>query len=143
MWHTVIVSSTEWENFFGLRCNPLAQPEIRAAAEAMRAAYEKSNPRPRGWHLPYLNEDEDGYLNLRICKKVSAARCARVSYLTHDGKRSIEADIKLYDQLTSADPPHASPLEHVATPCPTHPYTENHPLGNFTGWDQLRHMMGK
>ena len=33
MWHTVIVSSTEWENFFGLRCNSLAQPEIRVAAD--------------------------------------------------------------------------------------------------------------
>src|ERR1700722_3009673 len=45
MWHTVIVTSSEWENFFALRCNPLAQPEIRAAADAMCEAISNSIPK--------------------------------------------------------------------------------------------------
>jgi hypothetical protein len=156
MWHTAIVSSTEWENFFGLRCNPLAQPEIQAVAYAMRDAYEASKPMfvPTGdnaWHMPYIQEEEihDNQISTEILCKISAARCARVSYLTHDGVKSHEADLKLYDQLTSADPPHASPLEHVATPCDWARHqdgpgrTPNHHQGNFIGWDQLRHLVGK
>ena len=38
MWHTVIVTATEWENFWNLRCHPDAQPEIRLVAETMRDA---------------------------------------------------------------------------------------------------------
>jgi len=149
MWHTVIVSATEWRNFFGLRCNPLAQPEIRAAADVMRVAYVSSEPKeiPNSeWHMPYIQDGEfhDNSLRPDTLRMISAARCARVSYLTHDGIKSHEADLKLYDQLTSADPPHSSPLEHVATPCATH-YGDHFAchLGNFTGWDQLRHMVGK
>jgi hypothetical protein len=49
--------------------------------------------------------------------KVSVARCARVSYLTQEGKHpSIADDIKLYDRLVGAVPLHASPCEHQATP---------------------------
>ena len=41
-------------------------------------------------------------------------RCARVSYLTHDGKRDLREDIKLHDKLIVQVPLHASPAEHVA-----------------------------
>lgn len=137
MWHTVIVSSTEWDGFWRQRCSPLAQPEMRAAAEAMYAAYLASSPhglRLGEWHLPYIQDEDAGIFDRRW---VSAARCARVSYLTHDGRRSVVADLELYDRLVNADPPHASPLEHVATPI----LQANHPgvRGNFTGWRQLRH----
>ena len=47
MWHTIVVTSTEWDNFFGLRCSPLAQPEIRAAALLMRDAYEARHRKRR------------------------------------------------------------------------------------------------
>ncbi|MFZ0666997.1 MAG: FAD-dependent thymidylate synthase [Acidimicrobiales bacterium] len=136
MWHTVIVSSTEWSNFFGLRRSPLAQPEIRVAAEAMYMEYERSVPTQVGhgeWHMPYVSGDEVELLGEDAARRVSAARCARVSYLTHDGKRDPAKDLELYDRLTSAVPPHASPLEHVATP------ESGVPLGNFVGWRQLRH----
>lgn len=120
-WHTVVVTSTAWFNFFGLRCNELAEPHIRALAEAARAAYDGSTPvsvLDGQWHLPYVDLIERETLDndwLSLCK-VSSARCARVSYLTQDGKRDFEEDIRLYDRLTSARPMHASPLEHVATP---------------------------
>jgi hypothetical protein len=104
----------------------MAQPEIRAAAELMEKAYLDSSPRDISdgdWHLPYIHpEDWQEYPTWEppetkaILAKISAARCARVSYLTQDGRRDHEADLMLYDRLVSADPMHASPLEHVATP---------------------------
>ena len=135
MWHTVIVTATDWENFWGLRCSALAQPEIRMVAEAMKAAFDASHPLELDygdWHAPYIQPDED-CLDADV-RKVSAARCARVSYLTHDGRRDISKDMELYDRLVSSDPPHASPLEHVATPArPDHEVQ-----GNLRGWQQLR-----
>lgn len=135
MWHTVIVTATEWDGFWEQRCSPLAQPEIRVAAESMKAAYDASEPAPVGmgeWHTPYLRE-EDGDLDPETARQVSAARCARVSYLTHDGRRDISKDIELYERLVSARPPHWSPLEHVATPA------SESTLGNLREWRQLRH----
>lgn len=124
MWHTVVVTATAWSNFFGLRCNPMAQPEIRVAAEEMRRVYEDSVPRllgPSQWHLPYVDFDtaEEAQHDPRVLVKVSAARCARVSYLTQDGRRNIADDVDLYDRLTEAWPMHVSPLEHPATPAPS------------------------
>ena len=80
-------------------------------------------------------------------KKISVARCARVSYLTHDGSRNIDKDLDLYDRLVTAQPPHWSPLEHVAKPDPTNKnfVTDGTntfavpALGNFVGWRQMRH----
>jgi thymidylate synthase ThyX len=133
LWHTVIVTATEWENFFTLRCAPNAQPEIRAAATTMRAALESSRPSEVAlgcWHLPLLQDDERS-LPVDTQKKISAARCARVSYLTHAGKREIEKDVELYERL-QADR-HLSPFEHVATPAQG---AEFH--ANFRGWVQMR-----
>jgi hypothetical protein len=139
MWHTVIVSSTEWQNFFDQRCSPLAQPEIRDVAEDMRRAYEFSDPQHLerfDWHTPYIQPDEAN-LSMTDRVKVSAARCARVSYLTHDGERDIDKDLELFDRLVSADPPHWSPLEHVARPVAS---PGDVARGNFSGWEQLRHL---
>lgn len=136
---TVIISATDWHGFWRQRCSPLAQPELRAAAQAMNSAYEASVPRrltAGQWHLPYIRGAELPELLSRALM-VSAARCARVSYRTHDGRRDIDADLNLYDRLIAADPPHASPLEHPATPArPGEPVR-----GNFTGWHQLRHQV--
>lgn len=44
MWHTVIVTATEYGNFFALRANPDAQPEIRTIAEMMQELYRTSEP---------------------------------------------------------------------------------------------------
>lgn len=152
MWHRVIVTSTAWENFFNQRVSPLAQPEIAKAASLMWAAYASSEPQllPEGkWHLPYTDDADVGDLTMPEQIKISVARCARVSYLTHDGVRSPGADLNLYDRLVSADPMHASPLEHVATPDSWNIRTEiaKHPyyaelrlprVGNFVGWRQHR-----
>lgn len=136
MWHTVIVTATEYENFFALRCHPDAQPEIRRIAEMMRELYKNSTPEFRdfgGWHLPLIQDDETDVFKLGIesAKKISAGRCARVSYLTHDGKRDPQADIELCERLHSSG--HMSPLEHVATPVKSEDF-----IGNFKGWKQFR-----
>lgn len=138
LWHTVIVSSTEWENFWRQRCSPLAQPEMRAAAEAMKAAFDASIPTEieEGWHLPLLQEDEAD-LSLKQQMQISVARCARVSYLTHDGIRSIDKDLELFVRLSSAEPPHASPFEHVARPLSRYEKA----MGNFVGWQQFRYVL--
>lgn len=137
MWHTAIISATDLDGFWRQRCSPLAQPEMRALAEAMRVAYDMSDPMFVAygeWHLPYIQPNElDEYDEIEL-RQISAARCARVSYLTHAGVRDPSEDLSMYARLVSADPPHASPLEHVAMPTEiaTSP-------GNFTGWLQLRH----
>jgi thymidylate synthase ThyX len=133
MWHTVIVTATEWENFFTLRLAQNAQPEIRVAARLMREAMNGSTPVPvatGGWHLPLIQEDERD-LEIETLKMVSAARCARVSYLTHDGKRDIEKDIELCERLRSDR--HLSPFEHVASAAGDAAF-----YANFRSWVQMR-----
>lgn len=160
MWHTAIITATEWDNFFKLRTNSAADWKIRKIADLMYDAYhafdhlnanwkddreviepitssEWTATRPQKlevgeWHCPlvYVEDDEliDKYwfektnlekgnmheFRLKAKKKISVARCARVSYLTHDGKRDIEKDLELFERLRTSR--HWSPFEHVATP---------------------------
>lgn len=136
----VIVTATEWENFFELRNHPDAQPEIHALAKVMHFALAESRPVQRQeneWHLPYVTRAERVAFStdLDLLLKLSAARCARVSYLTHDGQTpSVEKDVALYDRLVGSKPLHASPIEHQATPLPEADMWS----GNFRGWLQNR-----
>lgn len=136
MWHTVIVSSTTWDNFFNLRCHPDAQPEIRLIASKMREAVERSVPtrlEPEEWHLPLVGEAErEETSSAEELAKVSIGRCARVSYLTHDGTRDLAADVALYDRLLESG--HMSPMEHVARPMAPGELAQNEWSGNFQGW---------
>lgn len=135
MWHTIIVTATEWDNFFALRRHEAADPHIRRAAELMFDAMASSTPTevPEGeWHLPYVQDDEWSQFDPETLAKISSARCARVSYLTHDGKVDTDADLKLYERLASMG--HMSPMEHPAEPnedCEAW-------SGNFRGWKQFR-----
>jgi thymidylate synthase ThyX len=136
MWHTVIVSSTTWDNFFNLRCHPDAQPEIRLIAAKMREAMERSVPtrlEPEEWHLPLVGETErEEASSAEELAKISIGRCARVSYLTHAGSRDLAADVTLYDRL--AESGHMSPMEHVARPMTAAELEESRWSGNFEGW---------
>ena len=151
-----VVTATEWDNFFELRLDKGAQPEIQELARVMKEAIDNSKPMPlvkRQWHLPYIQYglDSDNYNHELI--KCSIARCARVSYRNHDNSEpNIEKDIQLYDKLLESK--HLSPFEHVATPMEqafiddfycfwekgvTHA-KNNGDLwsGNFRGWIQYR-----
>lgn len=51
----VILSGTEFENFFALRAHPDAQPEIQELARKMLEEYNKSRPKKLAageWHIP-------------------------------------------------------------------------------------------
>lgn len=115
---SVIVTATDFDNFFWLRRHPDAQPEIKALADAMWDALQASTPRTLiagDWHLPYITAEERAQHELWVLLQMSSARCARVSYLTHDGKKpTMEQDTSLYERLVGGAPLHASPTEHQA-----------------------------
>lgn len=152
----VVVSATEWQNFFDLRLHPDAQPEIQALAKAIKKAMDNSVPAYSEFHCPYYEEEDmwvlaefvDNYeqdtkdtldINEILLLPIitSVARCARVSYKTFDSdKRSdIISDIKLFRKLYTSEPMHASPMEHVA-------FWAEHGdnTANFNGWVQFRHI---
>jgi len=146
-WHTVIVTATEWENYFKLRVSEHAQPEIFTVSDMMQKVLADSTPKELqygGWHLPLFGTDFGDSMPLLdqpkatwdYAVKLSVARCARVSYLTHDGKRDPAADITLYKRLTSAG--HMSPTEHAARPMTVAERSMSEWCGNFRGWVQHR-----
>lgn len=133
LWHTAIISSTDWDHFFHLRRATDVQPETHLLADLMFAAREESIPVSLywgEWSLPYVTEHErQNHLRSEVLK-FSAARCARVSYLNHDGSNPDPAkDVDLHDKLIKA--PHASPFEHPAMAAPGR-------HANFTGFRQYR-----
>ena len=136
----VVVTATEWTNFFGLRCHADADPTMRALADAMSDAMAASFPHILElgeWHLPYVSANERRDCTLRECLIMSAARCARVSYNKHDGSSpSLEDDLALYNKLVTAELLHASPLEHQGTPDPA--ATSESLWGNLVGYIQYR-----
>lgn len=158
----VVVTATEWDNFFQLRDHPDAQPEIQRLAQAIKTAMKNSRPNRLGigqWHLPYINGMDVSraqvFINTHpnykdgihpatvnsILKKVSAARCCRVSYSKHDGTNSsIEEDLALCDKLMHSRPIHASPFEHQATPAK---HVSRNDQGNFVDWVQYRKLIEK
>lgn len=191
MWHTVIVTATEWSNFFHLRNNPKAHPDIWVLAGMMQELYENAREPQElkygQWHMPLLcpadvleacsrldnkkfSEAHD-YVNVprellsarveEFLVKISVARCARVSLLTHEGKRELDKDIGLHDELLTNG--HMSPFEHVARPASVqdsdkalvrcankfvhtdefgvsaHAASQWH--GNFRGWVQYRKLI--
>ena len=165
-WCDLIMSGTEFENFFKLRIDYAAQPEIREAAIKIRDAMEASTPfaiQPGDWHMPYVpSYDEDGnpsfYEDPTEALNCSAARVARVSYLNHDQTNpDVEKDLKTASRLLEDG--HWSPFEHQGTPMPgldwedpeewglytngcTHiDRKHNRWSGNLRGWVQYRQLL--
>lgn len=105
----VLVTSTEWDNFFELRTDiKTVQPEMYELAITMEEVISESTPTviTHGYHTPYSNTSN---------KEQSVARCARVSYLKHDNNESsLDEDILLHDNLLENK--HMSPFEHIARP---------------------------
>jgi thymidylate synthase ThyX len=134
---TVLVTGTAdaYANFFNLRNHPDAQPEIQALAKEMLAAYTESLPVVRLWHLPYVSEEERSAFSPGSVGNpvlLSVARCARVSYLNHDGTDCDPAkDAELAKTLIQKK--HMSPTEHQALAAD--PAVRS---GNFVGWVQHR-----
>jgi thymidylate synthase ThyX len=135
----VVVSATEWNNFFLLRIHPDAQPEIQDLANKMLHAIKGSTPqelKAGDWHIPFISKDESN-LDLDTKLKISTARCARTSYYFHDGKKStVEKDIELHERLVNTEPPHCSPAEHQAQSMGNKNFYKN-----FRGWKQYRQVL--
>jgi hypothetical protein len=140
MWTTVICTgnSGAWNNFFALRCHPEAEPHIQKLAYMARDAMKTSWPKlleAGDWHLPLTGFPGDEVLSKDDLIKVSAGRCARVSYLTAEGTRDVSQDIALHDRLVSSK--HFSPTEHQAMCGLEDSFMSNG--GNFgQGWIQYR-----
>ena len=161
-WIKVIVTATEWDNFFKLRLHKDAQQEIQELARCMKTAMDESIPvelQPGEWHLPFVDlaDFDDSGDPITEAIKCSVARCARIAVLKHDGTHpSIEDDLKLYNRLVGSSPEHASPCEHIATPMDfakdtfelawengvTHKDRDNNFWsGNFRGWRMYRKIL--
>ncbi len=157
--HT-IVTATEWDNFFNLRLAPDAQPEMQDLANAIYNEMNKFKNKDFGYitcydgdgslcsaingdlnliTVPYITTDEcellgDDYDFLTIMK-ISAARCARVSYNNHDGsKPDIHKDLELFERLYKGG--HMSPLEHTCLR--NIDYVQS---ANLMGWKSLRYLL--
>lgn len=101
---------------------------------------------PGEWHLPYVYPNELVVADAEDFRqateheraKLSTARCARVSYLTHDGLRDVNADLALHDKLLASG--HMSPFEHAAKVLPGRAHMPFY--GNFRSpWIQYRKML--
>lgn len=139
MWHTAIISATEWSNFFGLRNHPAAQPEFQIVAQLMREAMNDSVKDIQQldydqWHLPLITREELAQLCamreglspterfepksldqwITEYKLVSVRRCARVSFDRHTDTEPWEKSIEQARKLMTNG--HLSPFEHVARP---------------------------
>lgn len=135
-WVRGVISSTEWSNFFALRCGDLSYPPFRFFARCVWMAIKKSVPEilPWGhWHLPFITDADraeaaeratkitepvpSGFDTWEDCQlaRWSAARCARVSYY-HFGRKvsDYDQDNVTFKKLAGSHPIHASPLEHQA-----------------------------
>lgn len=149
----IIMTGTEYENFFKLRAHPDAQPEFQNLAYKMKALYETNKPvqlKAGEWHVPFGDKLDDNQIcslintdNLtlgefleakeEIKRKIAIARCARVSYLNYEGKDDYVADVNLCDRLFGSVPRHLSPTEHVAQALDSTEF-----VGNFKGFKQYR-----
>lgn len=166
----VVVTATEWENFFNLRLDSMTvQPEMVELARMIKREVDLTTPidlQPGEWHLPYIDAYrnpvtgklqyfvDDDELTLPEAKTISASCCAQVSY------RNLNKDLYKAEQivarLSDRDDPHLSPFEHQATPMQvnTEDYCQDWEPGithmgrdmrfwsaNFCGWIQNRQLM--
>lgn len=128
----VLVTATEWDNFFKLRLASDAQPEIQNLAQAMKSAMEASTPVESKVHLPYADLNGGKYTYEDMYHSI--ARCARVSYNNNGGTTStIEEDKKLFERLK--DSGHWSPFEHIAEY-----FGGGEMYANFYNWRSLRNI---
>jgi thymidylate synthase ThyX len=127
---TVIATATEHANFFKLRAHKDAQPEFQVLAYTMLREYISTVPglaKWGSWHLPFGPYAPE--IELAEALKISTARCAKVSYLTHDADATPDKLFALHDRLAASG--HWSPFEHCAQANPQFP-------GNFIGWKSYR-----
>jgi len=143
MWTTDIVTFTDVANYANLRFSPHAEPSMARITEMGLEQIALSVPkklRKGQWHLPLIFEEDYDMLRKEQITfddliKISVGRCARVSYLTHDGRRDLQADIDLHDRLLANG--HMSPFEHQGRAM----NSKVKRSGNLVGFEQYRKML--
>lgn len=163
-WIDTLITSNDWANFLWLRDHKDAEPHLQDLARLVKQALdnlEMQELRRFDWHLPYVTNSDvmkagDHLRNVvkinptdgrvwEFLRKISAARCARISYKPFDGDASYERELERYDLLVNSDRVHASPTEHQASPdkwlerCNRFAHPEQH--GNLPGWIQARKLI--
>lgn len=157
LYHTIIVTASDWENFFALRAHEAAEIHIQNLAFKMLDEYNKSTPSkldPGQWHIPFGSKIDKHLLTVahseitgktagswskeleqKLKVKVATARCARVSYLNYEGEDDYLKDIKLHDRLSGMG--HFSPFEHCAKVMTDSEYYGHHLVqGNGDPFDE-------
>ncbi|WP_323842551.1 MULTISPECIES: FAD-dependent thymidylate synthase [unclassified Moraxella] len=147
-----LVTATNFDNFFNLRCHEDAQPEIKQLADLMYQAMQESTPEvlyAGEWHTPYVYHERDEttkeimyfilnnkgneiYLTELDAIRVSCSCSAQVSYRKND--TSIEKALAIYDKLVNSEPVHASAFEHCATPIDPSEEEEVREHNGITHW---------
>lgn len=105
----MIITATEWENFFKQRLSDSAEIHMKAVAQGIWDAMQESEPillREGEWHIPYLEK-----INSSYAKEISIAKCARQSFDT-EWSDDYSKDLKLFERLKKEE--HWVPFEHVA-----------------------------
>lgn len=117
------VDTSNWteEKWQSINKSP-AEIHIQALAESMWDAMNESEPKQLKageWHIPFgdtilipWKKGSNLESNTQEVIKIATARCARLSYMNHEGEINYEKDIELHDRLLSMN--HMSPFEHVA-----------------------------
>lgn len=75
MWHTIVNTSTEWSNFYGLRDDKHAHPDIQKAARMMKELSWMSEPellKEGQWHTPYARTTRTWAPSSRRSRQVAA-----------------------------------------------------------------------
>lgn len=124
----VVLTSTDWANFYALRIDHHAQKEIQQLAQVMLDAHQASEPVERHWHCPYVD---------RWDPELSMARCARVSYKPFDSETADETKDRILAKRLKEDG-HWSPAEHQATAMWRIRRFFSPRSGNLYGWNQYR-----
>lgn len=125
----VVLTATDFNNFWWLRNHEAAQPEFKYLAEEMHDLYNSTpseNLLYGEWHVPYVTTDKNkssprvyldekgNVISADEALKISASCCAQASYRKNDA--SLEKAESIFSRLIESEPVHASPTEHQATP---------------------------
>lgn len=163
-WMKVVLTGTEFKNFFWLRDHPAADPTFQDLASNMHQVYNESVPvdlNPGDWHVPYyydgvwvaagVNEEGENVdihnHTLQEALEISMSCCAQVSYRKLDDSQEkakrVVSRLNLNGEQPE-DPAHASPSEHQGTPMKFDPMVFNNFVENgVTSYHKdLGHMSG-
>lgn len=147
MWHEALITSSYWDNFFTLRLDDAAQPEMHATAAVMKAAMNISRPEESPIHSPFVEPDDPGDPeDVQAAFMRSAAECARISYRDRTAIGLSEGNDLGKRMLDSG---HMSPFEHQAIDKAEFrrmgleaESDEGHLCGNLSPeWVQFRHIL--